>query len=99
LIRYKVHARAAEELTQAVLYLSERSPQATAGLIADYEKAIRMIRTYPEGFILERHGFRRHSLSRHSYSLVYSLEKGVVLILAFMHQKRRPGYWAGRQKK
>jgi plasmid stabilization system protein ParE len=99
LIRYKIHAAAAEELKQALLYLAERSARASASLVMDYEKALRMVRTYPEGFALERHGFRRHGLSRHPYSLVYSFEKSRIVILAFMHQKRRPGYWASRLKK
>jgi toxin ParE1/3/4 len=94
--RYRLKSEAAAELIDAVGYLAERSPQAAASLVGDYEKALRLVRSFPEGFAPGADGSRKHGLSRHPYSLVYLLEKGVVIIIAFMHQKRRPGYWTPR---
>lgn len=40
---------------------------------------------------------RRHPLDDYPYHLVYRLTAGSVIVVALVHRRRRPGYWAGRR--
>ena len=40
---------------------------------------------------------RKRVLRKFHYSLIYTIEKNRVLILAVAHHSRRPGYWVGRR--
>jgi hypothetical protein len=38
-------------------------------------------------------GIRKHTLRKFPFSLIYSIEKHGLLILAVAHHRRRPQYW------
>lgn len=40
---------------------------------------------------------RRMTAHRFPYDVVYRHDKGTITIVALAHQRRRPGYWAGRR--
>jgi len=41
-------------------------------------------------------GARRALLNDFPYSVIYRIKGDVVEIVAIMHQRRKPGYWADR---
>lgn len=41
-------------------------------------------------------GLRRILLHRFPFSLVYSIEADLILVIAIAHHGRRPGYWQSR---
>lgn len=61
--------------------------------IADAERSVAEA---PNRWPPDEAGTRRCRLEGFPYALVYMVEDGVVLIVAVMHLKRRPGYWAKR---
>lgn len=41
-------------------------------------------------------GARTAPVKRFPYSVIYVEHEGAIWVIAFAHQRRRPGYWAGR---
>lgn len=46
--------------------------------------------------VVRKPNFRRASLTRFPYKVIYLDLDGRVEILAVSHNRRRPGYWTGR---
>jgi len=84
------------ELLEAVAYYEGESPGLSDRLLAEVRHGLDFIRSHPSASPLISHDVRRKLLHRFPYSLLYSVEKDFLLIVAFMHHKRRPGYWADR---
>jgi len=40
---------------------------------------------------------RRYLLRRFPYSIIYQVSTDELRVIAVAHQRRRPGYWAGRK--
>lgn len=70
------------------------------GLGSEYTQEVyafmQMLAIAPEQPRLGRSGYRRVNLDRSPYYIAYSMEAGVLLILAIGHAARRPEYWIGR---
>jgi len=41
--------------------------------------------------------FRRVFIGRFPFSIIYIDRDGEIVIVAIAHQRKRPGYWRGRQ--
>ena len=57
------------------------------------------IARFPEAWHLLGEGIRRRRLSGFPYGLIYSVDKGDILVLAVAHLHRRPDYWRDRLKR
>ncbi len=51
---------------------------------------------FPESAAEIMPGIRGRILRKFHYSLIYTIERDGLLILAVAHHSRRPGYWVGR---
>lgn len=61
-----------------------------------YEKQVADLCEQPEGWPDIGDGVRRRPLRRFPYSVLYRIDEGEIVIVALMHQRRRPHYWIGR---
>lgn len=52
----------------------------------------------PEIYATFEGGVRRCLFGRYPYAVLYEVTEAAIIIVAFMHLKRRPGYWKGRQQ-
>lgn len=94
LLRY--HEAAEEELLNEIGYLELQAKELGRRFFAEIRRAEHFIIGFPEAAEEIRPGVRRRILHQFRYSLIYSIEKESVLILAMAHHSRRPGYWVGR---
>ncbi len=62
----------------------------------EVENALEFVVSYPEAAPVLRGRVRRKNLRKFPYGLLYSTHGDTLLIVAVMHQHRRPGYWLGR---
>jgi plasmid stabilization system protein ParE len=62
----------------------------------EVQRAENLISQFPELAPEISAGVRKRLLRKFGYSLIYTIEKDRVLILAVAHYRRRPGYWIGR---
>lgn len=89
---------AEEELGEAAAYYEAAKRGLGDRFLDDVQAVIKALHRNPEiGHRLDAH-LRRALLRNFPYALIYALEKEGLLIVAVSHQRRRPGYWARRQK-
>jgi hypothetical protein len=59
-------------------------------------QAIHAVEDAPERWPVYFSRFRRYTLHRFPFSVVYRVESSRVFVLAVAHGRRRPGYWRDR---
>jgi len=94
--RLSFHRLAERELNDAALYYESESPGLGVIFLDEIEHFIEAIAKNPSGGIKVRGQVRRRILRRFPYGILYSVKAEGIRILAIMHLKRRPMYWAGR---
>ena len=90
-----------------VAYLEFRAAQEfyeleQSGLGARFENEIRQallrIQQYPKVWSAERKEIRRCFIHKFPYKIIYSIQKEIIVVLAFAHLHRKPDYWIDRIK-
>jgi plasmid stabilization system protein ParE len=87
---------AAGEFYRAVEYYEAQSAGLGTELIADLDRVALLLGTNPESGGPAAAGTRRLLLSRFPFVVVYRLVDGAPVVVAFAHQRQRPGYWMDR---
>ena len=90
------HPRASDEVEEAQAWYEERSILAAAGFLHEISVAIRRISEAPNRYPVSLNSTRRILLERFPFSIHYRVNEHDIVVVAVAHQKRRPGYWAGR---
>jgi hypothetical protein len=97
----RIHAAAAEEAAEAAAWYEKERP----GLGADFERAIDAALDLLERDIVPLttapgisgvRGVKRLLLRRFPYAVIVCERGTEVVVVAFAHHARRPGYWRGR---
>jgi plasmid stabilization system protein ParE len=97
LIRY--HEAAEDELLREIGYLESRASGLGRRFFAEIRRAENLISRLPESGAGILPGIRTCLLRKFRYSLIYTIERDGLLILAVAHHSRRPGYWVGRVRR
>jgi len=87
-----------EEFREASRYYENEAPGIGLAFIAEVHRKISVIISHPLASKKVRGSIRCKLLSHFPYSLFYSIESDLVLIVAVVHHKRRPTYWQSRLK-
>lgn len=99
--RVRIHAAAAEEAVEAAAWYEKERP----GLGAEFQRAIDAALDLLEAEVVPlaavpgvagTRGARRLFLRRFPYAVIVCEKGEEVLVVAFAHSSRRPGYWRGR---
>lgn len=59
--------------------------------ITDWPDAAPLLTTAPDGTMI-----RAKAIRGYPYRIVYTINADVTVILAYAHERRRPGYWLDR---
>ena len=94
--RYLTPARA--ELRGAARYYRDRSPRVAGSFMAAVQVAVEAVLEFPEAAAIVQGDTRGKVLLKFPYTILYRMDGDVVVIVAVMHQKQRPEYWADRIK-
>ncbi|MBI1871628.1 MAG: type II toxin-antitoxin system RelE/ParE family toxin [Chlamydiae bacterium] len=74
-----------------------------AGLGRRFEQEIRQsllrIKQFPLGWPMEEREVRRYLVHKFPYKILYSVQEKEMVVLAFAHFHRRPGYWIERVRR
>jgi hypothetical protein len=89
-------AQAAEEVEAELRWYAERSPAAEQMLLREIEHAISIVASAPDLWPEYLAGTQRYMLRTFPFSLIYFQEGEAILVVAFAHHRRRPGYWRRR---
>lgn len=92
----RFHRSASAEIKAAAERYAAIHPELGARYFDAMDELIREIRMQPAAFRMFDPPARRHFGNRFPYAIVYLDLPDRVWIVAVMHFKQRPGYWAGR---
>ena len=84
-----------EFLNSVAFYLGE-SPQAAERFVNEVESAVEELSRDPNLYPVYEDIVRRKVLNAFPFSIYYFIENDEVVIVAIMHNKRRPKYWRKR---
>ncbi len=86
------------ELSEASAWYESRGKGLGAEFLRAVEAAVSIIQrhplAYPEVFV----GVRRGVLRKFPYSVIYTVDEEMVLIVACIHGRRDPKHWQGRAR-
>ncbi|MEK6282758.1 MAG: type II toxin-antitoxin system RelE/ParE family toxin [Acidobacteriota bacterium] len=96
---YSLHPEAEEDLRDAAEFYRERAGNSLSqSLLAEFEQSVNVLLQHPGlGSPWRGGGRRRYLMKRFPYSLVYTVSREEIRILAVAHHNRRPGYWRERK--
>jgi toxin ParE1/3/4 len=95
----KYHEAAEEELLNEIAYWELRAPGLGRRFYREVQRAENRIAKFPESGRQMSPDLRQLPLRAFPFSLIYSIEKDGLVILAVAHQRRRPGYWLRRSSR
>ena len=90
------HPEAALEFEEAVGFYKERGRRLGGRFAGEVRATIRRIIETPDRWRVLEGDVRRCFVRVFPYSVLYTVEREFVLIIAIMHGKREPGYWRHR---
>ena len=96
MIGYRFLFLAEEEMTAAALFYEAASPGLGNDFLDDVQQAIARLCEYPQAGETVASILRRMLLHRFPFSIIYSVEADIILIIAIAHHARRPDYWQSR---
>lgn len=95
-MRIRILQPAERELLDVINYYNSERP----GLGIEFAREIRLtinrIKAHPYAWTKIDPAFRRCPTNRFPYSVIYQITRQEIIIIAFMHHKRRPQYWRKR---
>jgi toxin ParE1/3/4 len=95
--RVRFHLLAEREFAEAAEYFERQSPGLGAAFITQVERCVASILDHPESGPVLAGAVRRRLVPRFPYSVLYSVRRDHIRVLAVMHAKRRPMYWVDRE--
>ena len=96
MLGYEYHPDAEAEYHAAICYYSRIRAELGMAFVSEVERAVERARLFPESHRRIGGHLRRVLTRRFSYSIVYEIMEGRILIWAVAHTSRKPGYWKER---
>ena len=93
---FDFHPESRLEYREAAVFYENRRPGLGAGFTMEVEASIKRIINAPEQFRFVEKDVRICRTRTFPYAILYTIEKGSILIVAIMHMRRQPGYWRQR---
>jgi plasmid stabilization system protein ParE len=87
---------AREELEEATAYYERQREGLGEEFAHEVEQAVERIRQFPEAWSRLTDAVWRCKANRFPYGVVYTIRDEDILLVAVMHMRRKPGYWADR---
>lgn len=95
-MRYTFIPEAKAEFDEAFSYYEKLAPRVASHLLDDFDTVINRLLLFPESVPILLQGVRKALLRSFDYNIIYEIQGDEIAIVAFMHQKRKPGYWKKR---
>ncbi|MDP0499226.1 MAG: type II toxin-antitoxin system RelE/ParE family toxin [Verrucomicrobiota bacterium JB022] len=95
-MRVTIDARARAELQEAARYYDGCEAGLGDRFAAAAQLQLRKIELSPFQYRSCAAGCRISRIQAFPYSIIYQLSNDRILVVAFLHHSRRPGYWTSR---
>jgi plasmid stabilization system protein ParE len=90
------HAAAQAELEEATHYYDQQQPGLGDEFAEEVRRTLERIQQLPDAWTRLTEQVRRCRTNRFPYGVVYAVRGAEILVLAVMHLRRKPGFWADR---
>jgi plasmid stabilization system protein ParE len=94
----RLHPEARREYLEALVWYRDRNLAVASDFELAVSKAVHAIETAPQRWPNYFGEFRRYTLHRFPFNIVYQEVLSEVIVFAVAHGRRRPGYWRKRAK-
>ena len=98
-MRVLVDPEALLEVRNAAAFYEDSQPGLGKAFLAGVEAATEEIVRHPLMWRRIKGRFRRYLVPQFPYGLIYVAQSDTIYVVAVMHLKRKPGYWASRTRK
>ena len=95
---YLLTAAALQEVEAAVAYYESCEHGLGKCFAVQLQQSLQYITVYPHAWPEVRKGIRRYIVTRFPYAVLYYIDNDTIVVIAVMHSKRKPSYWADRIK-
>ena len=96
-MKFSYHPEAEQELFHSINYYENKTAGLGNEFLLEVEKTIDLINSFPELGTPFANSERRMLLNRFPFEIIYSIQGKQIIIYAFMHLNRKPGYWRTRK--
>ena len=90
------HPEAVAELRAAIIFYDDKSPGLGRQFFMEVDQVVDRMISQPLFFSPRGGEVRRANLKRFPFHILYLTDDESVAIVAFDHDRRRPGYWKHR---
>jgi hypothetical protein len=80
----------------AAQYYETHAPELGVRFLHEVRLATDALSRNPHAAPAIKYGIRRRLIKRFPFGLLHAIEPTIIVILAVMHLRRRPGYWEDR---
>lgn len=87
---------ARQELEESIWFYELEQSGLGQRFKTEVRQAIKRIQQYPYACPIERGSIRKCLVHRFPYTIFYSIEQEIIIVLAIAHQHRKPDYWIER---
>lgn len=94
---FSYHELAQKELIETRDYYDELVYGLGELFVLEIERCLNIIKINPLAYPTFKFNIRKAVILKFPFSILYRIEENNIFILAIMHQKRKPKYWAGRR--
>ena len=84
------------EMVEAAVYYEMQVEGLGTAFLAKVKSVVRDVAARPAAWPIVRNDIRKRLVHRFPYAVLYRLDPEEIVIVAVMHQRRRPDYWLGR---
>src|SRR5699024_4736763 len=96
MVELKFHPSIYQEVQEAYSWYEQQVTGLGDDFIGELEAAYDSIRSLPETWPKFGMRTRKFLLTKFPYAVVYKHSASICLVVAVMHQSRKPGYWLRR---
>ena len=92
----RILPEATAELQETVDYYEGEQPGLGVRFVNRFEAAVNQVHAEPAMYSPLGQGYRKYGLRPFPYAVIYRIEHDTIVIVAVMHQRRKPDYWRDR---
>jgi hypothetical protein len=94
--RLVFHPALSSEIKASYDWYEDKANGLGDDFLSELELGFQAVIEYPDTWPLFTKRVRRFILSRFPYSILYQIAPDMILVVAVMHNSRKPGYWLNR---
>lgn len=92
------HPEVTNDIKGSYLWYEDKLQGLGNRFLKELEDGYTAIQNFPDTWANFQYGFKRYILNKFPFSILYKVAEEKIVILAIMHNSRKPNYWIDRLK-